>query len=97
MNINEMLKQAKKMQSEIELKEKELYKKEFTIEKQGLTLVLNGKREVLKIDINEALVDPEDKDILEDLLLLAFNEAMEKIDEAHKEIEKQIPSGKLPF
>ncbi|QJG67202.1 YbaB/EbfC family nucleoid-associated protein [Mycoplasma phocoenae] len=97
MNINEMLKQAKKMQSQMELKEKELQKKEFVIEKLGITLTLTGDRKLKSVKINENLIDPEDPETLEDLIIVAFNEAMDKINMEFDELTNSIPTGSLPF
>ncbi|MBU4690794.1 YbaB/EbfC family nucleoid-associated protein [Mycoplasma zalophi] len=97
MNIQEMLKQAKKMQSEMELKEKEIAKKEFVVEKMGITLTILGSRKLKSVKINEALIDPDDPETLEDLIVVAFNDAMETIDKAYEELSQSLPQGNLPF
>ncbi|MCU4117139.1 YbaB/EbfC family nucleoid-associated protein [Mycoplasma zalophi] len=97
MNIQEMLKQAKKMQSEMELKEKEIAKKEFVIEKMGITLTILGSRKLKSVKINEALIDPNDPETLEDLIVVAFNDAMETIDKTYEELSQSLPQGNLPF
>ncbi|QJR44072.1 YbaB/EbfC family nucleoid-associated protein [Mycoplasma miroungirhinis] len=97
MNIQEMLKQAKKMQNEMEIKEKEIAKKEFVVEKMGITLTVLGSRKLKSIKINNALIDPDDPETLEDLIIVAFNDAMETIDNAYDEITKSLPQGNLPF
>ena len=96
MNINAMMAQAKKMQAEIEKGKAELAAKEFTVEKQGVTLVVTGDRKIKSININEILVDPEDKDILEDLMVIAFNDAMDMISEAEAALAPSMPAG-MPF
>jgi len=97
MNINLMMQQAKKMQEELETKKKELSKKEFVVEKQGITVVMMGDRKLKSVTINDVLIDPEDKDILEDLTVIAINEAIDKINEAEAEIQSSaMPSG-MPF
>ena len=96
MNINAMMAQAKKMQAEVEKAQAELAKKEFTIEKQGVTVTLFGNKTIKSINVNEILVDPEDKDILEDLIVIAINEGMEQIDEVQAELAPKAPSG-MPF
>ena len=97
MNINLMMQQAKKMQEELETKKKELSKKEFVVEKQGITVVMMGDRKLKSVAINDVLIDPEDKDILEDLTVIAINEAIDKINEAEAEIQSSaMPSG-MPF
>ncbi|MCK5945659.1 MAG: YbaB/EbfC family nucleoid-associated protein [Mycoplasmataceae bacterium] len=96
MNINLMMQQAKKMQADMEESKKILDKKEFKVEKQGVTLIMMGNKTVKSIDINEILVDPEDKDILEDLMIIAFNEAIEMIQEEEEASAPQAPAG-MPF
>ena len=96
MNINLMMQQAKKMQADMEAAKKELDKKEFKVEKQGVTLIMMGNKKIKSIDINEILVDPEDKDILEDLMIIAFNEAIEMIEEEEASNAPQAPAG-MPF
>ncbi|MGX9340462.1 YbaB/EbfC family nucleoid-associated protein [Mycoplasma sp. 128] len=97
MNINEMLKQAKKLQAEMELKEKEIAKKDFVVEKQGIKLVMKGSRTITSLKLNELLVDPEDTETLEDLIIITINEALEKIENEYEELSKQVPTTGLPF
>ncbi len=95
MNMNLMMQQAKKMQEEMEKGKRELAKQEFTIEKQGVTLVIFGNKVIKSIDINEILVDPEDKDILEDLMIIAFNDAIKMVEEAEEALTPSQPG--MPF
>ena len=88
MNMNEIMKQAKRMQAEMEIKQNELAKQEFTIEKQGVTIKIMGDKTIKSIDINEFLIDPEDKETLEDLMIIAFNEAIQLVTE---EEDKMAP------
>ena len=95
MNINVMMQQAKKMQAEMERAQKILEAKEFVVEKQGIKINFLGNRKITKVELNKILVDPDDKEILEDMIMIAMNEANEMID---KELEKIKPSGQnLPF
>ncbi|WP_127942796.1 MULTISPECIES: YbaB/EbfC family nucleoid-associated protein [unclassified Mycoplasma] len=87
MNINAMMKQARKMQAELEKAEKELHKRKFEVNKQGLSIVMLGNRRLDKVDIDPALIDPDDKEIVEDLFMLAVNEANELIDQAEEAIQ----------
>jgi len=57
---------------------------------------VNGNRQVLKIEIEESLVKPEDKDIIQDLIVAAVNKAMTEIDEKIKEELKKNTEGLLP-
>ncbi|WKX02605.1 YbaB/EbfC family nucleoid-associated protein [Candidatus Mycoplasma mahonii] len=97
MNMNAMIQQAKKMQEEMEKSKKKLALKEFTVEKQGVTLVITGDKRIKSININEALVDPEDKDILEDLMIIAFNDAIKLIEEEETLMTPTMPGGGMPF
>ena len=80
MNMKSMMAQAKKMQAEMEKKQNEIYKKEFLVEKQGIKVILYGNKKIKSINVNKALIDPEDKEILEDLIIIAINEAIDNID-----------------
>ncbi|MEE3928559.1 YbaB/EbfC family nucleoid-associated protein [Mycoplasmopsis ciconiae] len=92
----EMLKRLRKMQAEMERKQKELDKKEFSIEKQGIKVTMYGNLDLKSITIDEALIDPEDKDIIEELLVLAINELKEIVEEEQEKLVPQAP-GNLPF
>ena len=70
MNMNEMLKRAKKMQEQAAIEEAEIAKKEFTVEKQGIKVVFLGTRKIKSIKFNEALIDPDDPELLEDLTMM---------------------------
>ena len=73
-NINNLMKQAQKLQRDMEQAQKELESKEFEAS-------VGGKKEVLAINIKEEVVDPDDVEMLEDLVLSAVNEALKKADE----------------
>ncbi|ADE19438.1 conserved hypothetical protein [Mycoplasma crocodyli MP145] len=92
----EMMKQLRKMQDELGKKQKELEKKEFVIEKQGVKVTILGSKVIKSIKIDEALVDPEDIELLEDLIVLAINEAVEKVGEEEDALMPNMPGG-LPF
>lgn len=95
MNINAMMAQAKKMQAQMEKDKKELHAKEFVVEKQGIKVTISGDRKLKSVDINEILIDPDDKEILEDMIIIAINEANEIIS---SEEEKLQPSTQgMPF
>ena len=82
-NMQQMLKQAQKMQAEIE-------EKEYVVSSGGgmVEVTVTGKHEVKAIGINPEVVDPEDVEMLEDMLVAALNEANRKIDEeAEREID----------
>src|SRR5690554_376925 len=82
-NMNNLMKQAKKMQEEMERMQEELEEKtvDATVGGGMVTVVANGKKEVLSIEIQEEAVDPDDVEMLQDLILAAVNEALRKADE----------------
>ena len=91
-NMNQILKQAQKMQDNMQKMQQELEAKEFEVSVGGgaVTVKVNGKKEVLAINIKEEVVDPDDVEMLEDLVLSAVNEALKKADE-----ETSSKMGKL--
>lgn len=82
-NINNLMKQAQKLQKEMAQAQQELEEKEFDASVGGGAVVVkvNGKKEVLSIKIKEEVVDPDDVEMLEDLVLSAVNEALKKAEE----------------
>lgn len=82
-NINNLMKQAQKLQKEMAQAQQELEEKEFEASVGGgaVLVKVNGKKEVLSIKIKEEVVDPDDVEMLEDLVLSAVNEALKKAEE----------------
>ncbi|ENY68605.1 Hypothetical protein MAU_3940 [Metamycoplasma auris 15026] len=97
MNINEMLKNAKRIQNEMEKEEQIIAKKEFVIEKQGIKVTMLGTRKIKSVEINPALIDPEDPELIQDLVMLAVNEAIDTIDAAYEEISAKYTNSGMPF
>ncbi|WP_455804594.1 YbaB/EbfC family nucleoid-associated protein [Clostridium butyricum] len=91
-NMNNLMKQAQKLQRQMEDMQKEIETKEFEASVGGGAVVVkvNGKKEVSAINIKPEVVDPDDVEMLEDLVLTAVNEAMKKADE-----ETSSKMGKL--
>ncbi|AAZ43475.1 conserved hypothetical protein [Mycoplasmopsis synoviae 53] len=83
----------RKIQAEYEVKQKEIEKKEFVVEKQGITLVMLGTFKLKSLKIDEALIDPEDKELLEDLISLTLNEAIDLVNEEIDKLSPQLPGG----
>lgn len=83
-NMNNMIRQAKKMQEEMEKAQEALQQKELEASVGGgaVSVKVNGKKEVLSITISPDAVDPDDVEMLQDLLVTAVNEALRKADEA---------------
>ena len=101
-NMNNLMKQAQKMQRQMEEKQKELEEKQYSASAGGgaVTVTVSGKKEVLSVKLSEEVVDPDDIEMLEDLIMAATNEAMRKIDEASQQSMSQITGalgGGLPF
>ena len=93
MNMNALMQQAQKMQKEMEKAQKELEAKEFEIVSAG-----GGIKEIKAIDIDKEIIDPEDKEMLQDMIVVAINEAISKvIDEEQKIVAKQQASLRFPF
>ena len=90
--MNNLMKQAQKLQKDMEDMQKELETKEFEASVGGGAVVVkvNGKKEVKSINIKPEVVDPDDVEMLEDLILSAVNEAMRKAEE-----ETSSKMGKL--
>ena len=82
-NINNLMKQAQAMQKQMEEMQKEVEAAEFEASVGGgaISVRVNGKKEVLGINIKPKVVDPDDVEMLEDLVLSAVNEALRKADE----------------
>ena len=81
-SMNEMLRQAQKMQEDMQKKQAELEEKEYEGSAGGgvVKVKINGKREVLNIDIAPEIVDPDDIETLSDILVAAVNEAIKKVN-----------------
>lgn len=81
MNMQAIMRQAQQMQSEIMKIQRELEKTEYEGNSSLVTVVLNGKKEMLKLTIKDKEnLNSDDMDILEDMVIVAFNEAMKKVD-----------------
>ena len=84
-NMNAMIRQAQKMQEDMEALQAELDEREYDISAGGgvVNLKINGKKEVLSIDIKPEIVDPDDIETLSDILVAAVNEAIKRVDETN--------------
>lgn len=94
-NMQNMLKQAQKMQENIENKKAELDEREYTVSSGGgmVEVTINGKHEVKGVKLNPEVVDPEDVEMLEDMLVAALNEAVRKSDEEAENELSAITGG----
>lgn len=82
-NMNNLMKQAQKFQKQMEDMQKELETKEFEASVGGgvVKVVVNGKKQITDIKINPEAVDPDDVEMLQDLIMSACNEALKKAEE----------------
>ena len=82
MNINQLMKEAKKMQSDMEKSQEELAAKEFEATAGGgaVYVKVSGSKALKEIKIQKEVVDPEDVEMLQDLILTSINEALRKVD-----------------
>ncbi|AGF59350.1 YbaB/EbfC family nucleoid-associated protein [Clostridium saccharoperbutylacetonicum] len=82
-NMNNLMKQAQKLQKQMEDMQKEIELKEFEASVGGGAVVvkINGKKEITAINIKPEVVDPDDVEMLEDLVLSAVNEAIKKAED----------------
>ena len=91
MNMQQMMAQAQKMQRELRKAQAELAQKEFKVAKGGaVTVTVLGNKEIKAIEIDDDAFDPENKDMIQDMIALAVNEAMAQIDEESEAINERI-------
>ena len=95
MNQMQMMKQAQKMQRQMEENQKALEEKEFTATAGGgaVEVTISGKREVTKVKLQEEVVDPDDIEMLEDLIVAATNEALRKVEEESTAVMSKLTGG----
>ena len=96
-NMNQLLRQAQKMQADMEKTQADIEAKEFDVTTGGgaVTITMNGKKKVKAIKINPEVVDKEDVEMLEDLILTALNEGYQKAENlVENEMSKfNVPGG----
>ena len=94
-NMNNLMKQAQKMQRQMEEATKELEEKEVTASAGGgaVEVTVSGKKEIVKIRLAEEVVDPDDIEMLEDLIMAAANEALRQMEEMSQQSMANITGG----
>ena len=98
-NMQAMLRQAQKMQEDMAAKQEELDAREYEIKAGGgvVTVKINGKKEILSIDIAPELVDPDDIETLSDILVAGVNEAIKRVEDTNsREMEKITGNMAMP-
>lgn len=106
MNIQKMLKQAQDMQKKFGEMQEELEKRETEGAAGGgmVKVTLNGKGNLMKLSVDKSLIDPNEAEVMEDLIIAAFNDAKKKVDESAASEMGNLAGGlglppgfKLPF
>jgi DNA-binding YbaB/EbfC family protein len=94
-NMNNLMKQAQKMQKQMEEASKDLEEKEVSASAGGgaVEVTVSGKKEVIKVKLAEEVVDPDDIEMLEDLIMAATNEALRQMEELSQQSMSQITGG----
>lgn len=94
-NMQQLMRQAQKLQEQMEKAQEELDVKEYEATSGGgmVGVKVSGKREVLSLSINPQVVDPEDVDMLQDLILAAVNEALRKGEETRETEMRKLNPG----
>ncbi len=98
-NMNAMIRQAQKMQEDMEALQADLDAREYDISVGGgvVGVKINGRREVLSIDIKPEVVDPDDIETLSDLLVAAVNEAIKRVEDTNNtEMQKITGAMNMP-
>tara|TARA_B100000989_G_scaffold296665_1_gene280393 strand:+ start:1026 stop:1346 length:321 start_codon:yes stop_codon:yes gene_type:complete len=106
MNIQKMMKQAQEMQTKLATMQEELDQRETEGSAGGgmVKVVVTGKGTLAKLDVDPSLIDPEEKEVMEDLIIAAYNDAKGKADSMYEEEMGKMAGGlglpagmKLPF
>lgn len=94
-NMSNLMKQAQRMQRQMEESQKEMETKVFTATAGGgaVEVTVSGKKEVLKVTLSEEVVDPDDIEMLQDLIVAATNEAMRQVDDANTAMMNKMTGG----
>ena len=94
-NMANLMKQAQKMKRQMEEQAKEMETKEFTATAGGgaVEVTVSGVKEIVKVKLAEEVVDPDDIEMLEDLIVAAVNEALRKVDEESASAMSKLTGG----
>ncbi|EFE12643.1 DNA-binding protein, YbaB/EbfC family [Clostridium sp. M62/1] len=94
-NMTNLMKQAQRMQRQMEETTKELEEKEYTASAGGgaVTVTVSGKKEVLSVKLSPEVVDPDDIEMLEDLIVAATNEAFRQMEDASSQAMAKLTGG----
>ena len=94
-NMNNLMKQAQRMQRQMEESQKELETKEFTAKAGGgaVEVTVTGAKEVTKVIIDKDAVDPDETEMLQDMIMVAVNDALHQAEEANAAIMSKMTGG----
>lgn len=94
-NMQAMVRQAQKMQEDMEAKQAELDAREYEVQAGGgvVTVRINGKKEILSLDIKPEIVDPDDIETLSDTLVAGINEAIKRVEDTNSAEMGKITGG----
>lgn len=94
-NMANLMKQAQRMQRQMEEQAKEMESKEFSATAGGgaVEAVVSGSKKLVKLNIDEDAVDPDDVEMLEDMIVAAINEALDKVDEESSSAMSKLTGG----
>ena len=94
-NMNNLMRQAQRMERQMEETTKELEEKEYSASAGGgaVTVTVSGKKEVLSVKLAEEVVDPDDIEMLQDLIVAATNEALRKMEEESQAAMSKLTGG----
>ena len=95
MNMNNLMKQAQKMQKQMMDKQEELAARTLEMTSGGgaVKVVISGKKELQELKINPDVVDPDDVEMLEDLIISAVNEAIRQVEEMYNNEMRRMTGG----
>ena len=93
--MNAMIRQAQKMQEDMEALQAELDEREYDVSAGGgvVNVKINGKKEILSIGIEPEIVDPDDIETLSDILVAAVNEAIKRVEDTNSEEMAKMTGG----
>ena len=94
-NMNNLMKQAQRMQRQMEENQKNLDESEFTAKAGGgaVEVVVSGKKVIKKLTLDKDVVDPDDVEMLQDLIIAALNEAFAQVDSASEAAMSKLSGG----
>ena len=94
-NMNNLMKQAQRMQRQMEERQKELEDKEWEASAGGgaVTVKVSGKKELTSVTLSPEVVDPDDIEMLQDLIIAAVNEAFKKMEEEQEDALNSVAGG----